>query len=267
MIDPEDLFSGAAGYYARYRAAYPADAFEVVRGAFAVDGTGTLLDLGCGTGQVALPLATDFDRVIALDVDDGMLREGRKAAAAAGVTNVEWMRGTAEERVSSAGPVRLATCGNAFHWMDRARVLDALDADIEPKGGVAILAGGSISLWTADTPWARATVEVIRRHLGERRRAGKSFFETPRERHEEVCRRSAFSRVETERVPVERRWTVDEFVGALYSTSYCSPTVLGDAREPFEADLRAALAAVLDGEESISHRLAVDVILARRPGR
>ena len=54
---------------------------------------------------------------------------------------------------------------------------------------------------------------------------------------------------------------MDTFVGALFSTSYCSPTVLGDRRATFEADLRAALA----GVPEIVRHLAVDVILARRP--
>jgi SAM-dependent methyltransferase len=262
--NPEELFAGAARYYARFRAPYPDGVFALLRREFRLDGTGTLLDLGCGTGQVALRLARDFARVVAVDVDTGMLEEGRRAAVAADVKNVEWIRGTAEEMVPDRGPARLATCGNAFHWMDRERVLAGLDSAVEPEGGLAILAGGSISLWNTEATWARAAIDVIRRHLGGRRRAGKAVFEEPEERHEEVCRRSAFSRVKVHRIPVERRWTVDEFVGALYSTSYCSPVVLGDRRAAFEADLRATLAQVVPEEEPIVNRLEVDVIFARR---
>ena len=35
--------------------------------------------------------------------------------------------------------------------------------------------------------------------------------------------------------------TVEEVVGYLYSTSYCSPAVLGNRREPFEAEFRRTL--------------------------
>ena len=73
----------------------------------------------------------------------------------------------------------------------------------------------------------------------------------------------AFREVETHVFPVERRWSFDQFVGALYSTSYCSPAVLGDRLPAFEADLRKTLAsAVSEGE--IVHNIAVDAILARR---
>ncbi len=121
-----------------------------------------------------------------------------------------------------------------------------------------------MSLWRSEAPWAAPTIAVVRRYLGERRRAGRGHYAEPTERHEVACGRSAFSQVEVEVFEVERHWSIDQFVGALYSTSYGSPHLLGDRRAAFEADLRAALAdAVPDGV--VVNRGAVDVILARRP--
>jgi len=259
----QDLFAGAAPYYRRFRPAYPDGAFELLRSEFDLDGTGTLLDLGCGTGQAAIPLAGDFAKVVALDLDVEMLAEGREAAAAAGIDNIGWVEGAAESSAASHGKARLVTAGNAFHWMDRDRVLAALTDVVDPRGGVAILAGGSVSLWHTRAAWAAPVREVIQRYLGSGRRAGRGHFVQPAERHEEVCARSAFPNVETHVFPVERRWSYDQFVGALYSTSYCSPTVLGDRQRAFETELRETLArAVPEGE--IVHNIAVDAILARR---
>ena len=51
-----DLYRGTAGHYDRYRLPYPevmtADLIERA----GVSGAGRLLDLACGTGQLAFPL-------------------------------------------------------------------------------------------------------------------------------------------------------------------------------------------------------------------
>jgi predicted RNA methylase len=52
------LFQGTARYYVRYRTPYPAGFFTHLRQVFQLDGSGHALDLGCGTGQLALPLSS-----------------------------------------------------------------------------------------------------------------------------------------------------------------------------------------------------------------
>ena len=45
----------------------------------------------------------------------------------------------------------LVTMGRAFHWMDRAATLEALEAKLSPKGAVAIIADsvveGPVNAW------------------------------------------------------------------------------------------------------------------------
>jgi SAM-dependent methyltransferase len=53
---------------------------------------GSVLELGVGTGRVAIPLAERGYSVTGIDIDEGMLALGRKKAEAAGV-NIEWTRG------------------------------------------------------------------------------------------------------------------------------------------------------------------------------
>jgi SAM-dependent methyltransferase len=48
-------------------------------------GTGRVLDLGCGTGRVAVPLAARGDRVVGVDLSEEMLRLAGAKATAAGV--------------------------------------------------------------------------------------------------------------------------------------------------------------------------------------
>ncbi len=56
-----------------------------------------VLDLGAGTGAIALALAPDAERVLARDISDGMMAEGRRKAEAAGLSNVEFAYGEFRE--------------------------------------------------------------------------------------------------------------------------------------------------------------------------
>jgi SAM-dependent methyltransferase len=71
------LFTGTAWHYARYRPGYPSMFFTDLVARFHLDGTGRLLDLGCGTGQLTLRLAEHVAAAIGIDPEPEMLTEAR----------------------------------------------------------------------------------------------------------------------------------------------------------------------------------------------
>lgn len=260
-----DLFASAAPYYSRYRPQYPEAFFQHVVERFDLNGAGRLLDLGCGTGQLTIPFAPHFTEVVGLDPDPAMLAEAAEAARRVGVANARWVLGRdsdLERLGGELGQLRLAVFGRAFHWMRRDAVLRALDALIEPGGGVVIVADAE-RIWHIDGDWQRTTQDVIRRWLGEFRRAGSGMYSVKPTPFEETLGASAFSKVELYSVTVERFPTINDIVGYLYSTSFCSPHVLGDKRAGFESDLRAALTAI-NPLGQFSERLEFEAWLARR---
>lgn len=118
-----DLFAGTAEYYAKYRPSYPAQFFNDVADHFKLDGLGQMLDLGCGTGELAIPLAKYFEKVLAMDPEPAMLRLGR---AKTQPDNIDWRIGSSKDLTEVRRPFRLAGLGQSLHWMDEKRTVNTL---------------------------------------------------------------------------------------------------------------------------------------------
>jgi len=73
---PQQLYSSAVAYYAQYRPGYPQDLVDALAAGTGLDGTQHMLDIGCGTGQVTIPLARHARTVVAIDPVAGMLARG-----------------------------------------------------------------------------------------------------------------------------------------------------------------------------------------------
>jgi SAM-dependent methyltransferase len=264
--EPQSMFKGTAYYYSRYRPGYPEEFFSLVSDVFGLDGRGRLLDLGCGTGQIAVPFAGRFDEVIAIDPEPEMLAEARRVIAEAGAGNVTLVQGSSEDLPAlkeALGLFRVVTMGSSFHWMDRAATLETLAHMVEPDGGIVIASAGSF--WTAETEWGRAVKAVVQKWLGHERRAGSGTFSELPERHESVIDRSAFGPCRAHVITYSRTSTLDQVIGHLYSTSFCSPSLLGERREAFEAELSAVLAALCPGGD-YTEDVRLEVLLGRRSG-
>ena len=248
------IYEGVAWYYARYRPVYPPSLVTIVRDHFRLDGTGRLLDLGCGPGPVAIPLAHLFEQVVAMDPDDAMRAEGERIARERGIRNIEWRFGGSKVLSPALGQFRLVTMGNSFHWMDRARTLDALYDLVTDGGGIAVVGEGAPIPPPPMTPWRAAINSVVKRYvggamqrsanLGQRPLPWENPGPPPEERHEAYIARSRFKDLASYAESFDVEWTVDSIIGNLYSMSFCSRRVLGDRVEAFERDLREAVLAV-----------------------
>src|SRR5439155_25481618 len=71
-----DLYAGTAADYDRYRLSYPAELGEWIAAELSLDGSGRLLDLGAGTGQVARLLRPYFARVVVVEAESEMVDYG-----------------------------------------------------------------------------------------------------------------------------------------------------------------------------------------------
>jgi SAM-dependent methyltransferase len=95
-----------------------------------------VLDLGTGTGAIALPLAEDAERVVGRDISAGMLEQAREKAAERGLDSVEFGEGRFREpNVPDDAEVDVVTTNFAMHHLSDAEKRAAIDvvADLEPE--------------------------------------------------------------------------------------------------------------------------------------
>jgi SAM-dependent methyltransferase len=143
-ITMTELFTGTADHYRRFRPPYPLEAFDWIATRHKLDGTGRLLDCGCGTGNVFAGLAKWFSHTIAMDPDAGMLAMAKRTAADEHLEAITFVLGPAEDVGDTIGRLRIAAFGASFHWTDRIAVASHLDKLVEPDGALVILSPSSL---------------------------------------------------------------------------------------------------------------------------
>ncbi len=236
---PASPFETTAYYYARFRKPYPREIFRAMIDRFRLDGTGNLLDVGCGTGLLSLPIAEQFEGVTGIDPDPEMIEEARRQAEQLEVENARFLVAGGEDIDPGMGEFRLILFGSSLHWMDINDVLAKARAVLAPGGGIAIC--GVPSIWGGESEWERAVVETVQRWLGADRRAGCGAFPQSDRPFEEVLPDNGFTNLSTESIECEFELDIPFIIGHLYSTSYCSRKMLGDRADAFEDHLTETL--------------------------
>jgi SAM-dependent methyltransferase len=248
----ETLFEGAAPHYSQGRFPYAPGIPDAFAEALELDGTGRLLDLGCGPGVITLQLAHLFEEVVGLDPDEGMISEAERLADDKGVSNARWIKTRAEDIGPELGTFRAVTLAASFHWMDRPLVAKLIKERLTHDGAaVQIDAAGRRpdAVVRDDGPLphplipADAIEDLRTRYLGSDKRAGQTVRNTSPSGENEVFTEAGFNSAERVVVPDGRvlERTVDDEVAMVLSSSGTAPHLFGERVDEFERDLRRVL--------------------------
>jgi ubiquinone/menaquinone biosynthesis C-methylase UbiE len=269
MGDPSfrtDLYQGTAGYYDRFRVPYPRRLIDDLAERAGADGTGRLLDLACGPGPISFALRDRFAEVWAVDQEPDMIGFARQKAAAAGLTNIRFLAGAAEDVPVPDGSFDLVAIGNAFHRLPREAVAARVFRWLRPGGCLALLWGGSP--WPGPAPWQQAMQAIAERWRARAQiedRLPAAWAEARRSRpDQDILRDAGFELAGSYSFPVAWEWTPDSLIGFAYSTSILARPALGDLAADFEADLRREVGAC-EPSGVLPQPLELDYELARRP--
>ncbi|HZP71959.1 MAG TPA: class I SAM-dependent methyltransferase [Gaiellaceae bacterium] len=267
------IYDGAARHYRAGRPAYSPQLEALLAAELELDGSGRLLDCGCGPGMLTVRLARLFEEVVGLNPDEEMLAEGRRAACELAVENIRWVRALAEDLPGAApGPYRVVTFGQSFHWMDEERVAETVYDLLEPGGALALVVhaveGRPAPESPGPPPIPHAEIgAIVDRYLGPTKRAGRGVAPVRTHRFEDVLVRTRFGAPRSlfaRGIPDLVRDT-ESVLSGYFSMSSSAPHLFGDRVDDFARDVRALLAACSPSGRFWDWPGDTEVILVRKP--
>ena len=266
------IYRGSAVHYRHGRPPYSPELESFLARELRLDGTGRLLDAGCGPGILTVRLAPGFAETVGLDPDGDMLTQGRRAAADSGVGGIRWVHARAEDLPDAApGPYRLVTFGQSFHWTDEQQVAETVYDMLEPGGALALIvhtvegrprpAPAGIAI-----PHAQITA-LVEKYVGSTRRAGQGTSPVRTHRFEDVLVRSRFGAPQTIFLPGVRDLLrdSDSVLAGYFSLSWAAPHLFGDRAEGFAAEVRALLASLSPDGVFWDWPGDTEIVLVRKP--
>jgi|GEM_PF-805637 len=243
----EDLGFGGevAGFYHQYRRGYPPAVIDALIGAFSLTGDDVVIDLGCGTGQLTLPIASRVRAVTGVDPAPDMLARARQAAAEQGVKNVSWLLGADTDIPALAALLgsRCAgavTIGQALHWMRYRELIPALVPLLRAGGGVAVITNGT-PMWLQDSPWSRALRGFLEQWLGAPASSTCGTDDESQQRYRDTMTQAGLVVTETSCAYTDEL-DLDHLVGGVYSALPARRLPAPDQRAEFADQIRRAVA-------------------------
>jgi SAM-dependent methyltransferase len=176
-----------------------------------------VLELGCGTGRITIPLARHGVAITGLDIVPGMLEQARRKAAD---LSIDWVEADARAfQLPSAFRLIYATAGAFQHMLERAdqeALLARVRAHLAPDGLFAFDVGSSqvIGDMPEEQPWFTYADE----RGGEVRVSGTCRYDVVRQVYTEAAYRrwqGADGQEVTHYAPLEMRFFYPQELEAL----------------------------------------------------
>lgn len=147
---------------------------------------GAALDFGCGVGRLTMPLASRFERVLAIDASPTMIRKARDLTAARGLENIELRTGqSARLDVAAASQDFVLSLITLQHVPPRVQARYVAEF-------VRVLAPGGVAVFQVITDHADEPSDWLRRRYRQlvpqhRRNALRRALHPGRARPEMYC--------------------------------------------------------------------------------
>jgi ubiquinone/menaquinone biosynthesis C-methylase UbiE len=264
MADPsfdrrrrKESFDSVATYYDKYRSGYPSQVIDDVLEMAHISSGSRVLEIGCGTGQLSVPIAKCGAMLTAVELGPALADIARRHLSPFPAATVEV--GMFEEWPVPALPFDAVVCANAFHWLDPTIRLAKPARVLRPDGVLAIVhphhvKGGTAGFSSAMQPY------YVKWGLSD-----TPNFEAPDPAelppmYPELDQLAAFTSVLRRRFEFVVEFSSESYVGLLHTDSLVL-SLDASAREGFLSDIRHLIDTRYDGQ--VSKKYVYEVIAAR----
>lgn len=241
-------FGRTAHDYEQHRPGFPDSFFNLLANRGWIDAEMTALDLGTGTGTVALGLAARGLAVTGLDISNELLETGRATADGRGL-DVRFVEGSAEDTQQKDASFDLVTAGQCWWWFDSERAIAETLRVLRPGGRLVIC---DFSYLPLPGNVSFRTESLILQHNPGWTKAGGT-----RMHPEQVgaLDTGGFRSVESFSYLDEVLFTHDAWRGRIRTCNGVGSALNDPEVERFDADLGELLTKEFPGELSIPHRI------------
>lgn len=241
-------FGRAAIDYDRFRPGFPDEFFDRLEHQGWIAPGMRVLDLGTGTGSLALGFAAKGLHATGLDIAVNLLEVGRRTANVRGL-HAEFIEGRAEDTGLPAASFDLVSAGQCWWWFDSDSATKEAVRVLTPGGRLLICDFSYLSL---PGNVCSRTEDLVLEHNPGWPKAGWRGV------HPEQVRaldNAGFVHVESFSYTVSVPFTHEAWRGRIRTCNGVGSALEPDQVERFDRDLAALLASEFPGELSVPHRV------------
>ena len=253
-----ESFDEAAEDYNRWRAGYPEEVVEDVLSCAHIESSSRILEVGCGTGQLSVPLANRGIDLVAVEVGLNLAALARQNLA--GFPNARVETAAFEDWPLPPEPFDAVVVANAFHWLDPDSRFSKSARCLRPGGYLTI---GHAHHVRGGTP---GFFDESQRYYRKWGLSDDPFFQLPSISEApimcpELDGRPEFGVVQRHRFEILRQQDAESYVGWLKTDSLVA-TLDQDARGAFLSDIANLIETKFKG--TVSRNFLYEVISAPR---
>jgi SAM-dependent methyltransferase len=251
LVDPAGRridFGRTAADYERYRPGFPDGFFDRLLDLGWIAPHHRALDLGTGTGSLAIGLAVRGLEVVGLDVAPELLVVARRAARDEGLPT-SFEEGRAEATGQPTASFDLVTAGQCWWWFDAALALEETQRVLEPGGRLLICA---FSYLPIPTNVAECTEALILEHNPGWPKAG---WRGVHPEQIQALDYAGFLQVESFSYTVDVPFSHEAWRGRIRTCNGVGSSLPPDEVARFDTALAAMLDDEFPGELSVPHRV------------
>jgi SAM-dependent methyltransferase len=253
-----ESFDVVASDYARYRSGYPPEVVDDVVNAAQLGPGRRVLEIGCGTGQLSIPLARHGVELIAVELGPNLARIARRNLAEFAAARVD-VSGF-EEWPLPVDPFDAVVAASALHWIDPTARFAKPARALKPAGTLVVVHAHHVQ---GGTP---GFFRDTQRYYLQWGLSDDPFFEptAPADApimYPELDELPQFAVVQRHRFEIAQRHTTESYVGWLRTDSLvCS--VDAHSRQGFLNDIARLIDNEYDGQ--VARNFVYEVIAAVR---